>query len=109
MRGQVTTLAPQVAGHVAEVLVQDHDMVKAGDLLVWIDDRTAREKVAQAETGLAAQQVALASWDQDKRSAEVSITAAAAQVGQYLAAGAGRHAGSRDSGIGRRDSPEAAE
>ena len=49
MRGQVTTLAPQVAGHVAEVLVQDHDMVKAGDLLVWIDDRTAREKVAQAE------------------------------------------------------------
>jgi len=80
VRGQVTTLAPQVAGHVAEVLVQDYQTVTAGDLLVRIDDRTAREKVTQAEAGLAAQEAALASWDQDKRSAEVSITAAAAQV-----------------------------
>lgn len=80
VRGQVTVLAPQVAGHVAEVLAQDYQPVKAGDLLVRIDDRTARERVAQAEAGLAAHQAALSAWDQDRRSAEANITAAVAQL-----------------------------
>ena len=42
VRGQVTVLAPLVAGHVAEVPVQDYQAVKAGDVLVRLDDRTLR-------------------------------------------------------------------
>ncbi len=40
--GEITEIAPHVAGFVAEVLVKDNELVRSGQLLVRIDDREAR-------------------------------------------------------------------
>lgn len=80
VRGQVATLAPQVAGIVAEVAVQDYQRVKAGDVLVRIDDAAFQERLTQAGAQLDMQRAQLAINDQDQRSAEAGISAAEAQV-----------------------------
>lgn len=48
VRGQITVLAPQVNGYVAEVMVGDFDHVKKGQPLIRIDDRTYRQQLGQA-------------------------------------------------------------
>jgi multidrug resistance efflux pump len=53
VRGQITVMAPQVAGYVTEVLVQDFQAVKAGQPLIRIDDRIYRQRVAQSQAQLA--------------------------------------------------------
>ena len=42
VRGQVTVIAPQLAGYIAEVAVQDFATVKQGQLLVRTDERIMR-------------------------------------------------------------------
>lgn len=49
IRGQITVMAPQVNGYVAQVLVRDYQRVKAGQPLVRIDDRIYRQQLDQAE------------------------------------------------------------
>lgn len=73
LRGQTTVISPQVSGYVTEVLVQDFTGVEAGQPLVRIDDRIARQRVAQARAQLAAQQAQLANSAQSKRSAEAAV------------------------------------
>ncbi|MFC3628762.1 HlyD family secretion protein [Paracoccus angustae] len=59
IRGKVTTVAPQVSGYVAAVDVTDFQPVKAGDAIARIDDRIARQKLAQADAQLAAARAAM--------------------------------------------------
>jgi membrane fusion protein (multidrug efflux system) len=59
VRGDVTPLSAQVDGTVSHVAVDDFQYVKAGDLLVQIDDADYRAKVAQAESDLAGAQAAI--------------------------------------------------
>ncbi len=80
VRGQVTIIAPQLAGYVAEVPVQDFATVKKGDLLLRIDDRIFAQKLEQARAGLAAQRAALANSDQSRAAAEARLRAAVANV-----------------------------
>jgi len=80
VRGQVTLIAPQLAGYVVEVPVQDFQEVKAGDLLVRLDDRIYRQKLEQARATLAAQQAALANSEQQRHSAEARLRASEAQL-----------------------------
>lgn len=80
VRGQVTILAPQLSGYVAEVAVQDFQEVKAGQLLVQIDDRIYVQKLEQARATLAAQQAALANSQQQRHSAEARVKSAEAAV-----------------------------
>ena len=47
VRGQLTVLAPQVAGYVTEVRVQDFEQVRQDQVLVRIDDRQYQQRVAQ--------------------------------------------------------------
>lgn len=47
------TIAPQVAGQVMQVAVDDNQLVKAGDLLVQIDPSTFNARLAQAQSVLA--------------------------------------------------------
>jgi RND family efflux transporter MFP subunit len=63
VRGQTTILSPQVTGYIAEVLVQDYQEVKAGQLLVRIDDRIYFQQVKQAE---AAQDNAKANYERSE-------------------------------------------
>ena len=49
----IVPVLPRVGGFVLEVLVTEHQTVKAGDLLARIDDRDYRARLAQAEADLA--------------------------------------------------------
>ena len=58
--GNVTVLAPHVPGFVSQIRVADNQYVKAGDLLVTLDDRDYRAKLAHAEAAVQRQQATLA-------------------------------------------------
>ena len=55
VNGHVTFVAPRVPGHVTQVLVDDNNRVRKGDLLVELDKEPYQVKVdiAQAEVGVA--------------------------------------------------------
>jgi membrane fusion protein, multidrug efflux system len=59
VQGDVTPLSAQVDGYVRHVAVGDFQRVKAGDLLLEIDDSDYRAKVAQAEADLLGAQAAI--------------------------------------------------
>lgn len=73
VRGQVTLISPQLSGYVVQVPVQDFQAVRRGDLLVKIDDRIYRQRVAQAEAQLAAARANLSNAAQQRRSAQATI------------------------------------
>ncbi|MBY0242321.1 MAG: HlyD family secretion protein [Burkholderiaceae bacterium] len=73
VRGQVTLIGTQLPGYVTAVKVQDFQYVKAGDLLVQLDDRIVGQRVEQAQAQLAAQQAALANWEQSRRAAAATV------------------------------------
>lgn len=85
VRGQITVLAPQVNGYVADVLVQDFETVEAGQPLVRIDDRIYRQQLERAQGQLDAAKADLANARQtiaqsaatvDQRRADVVATEA---------------------------------
>jgi len=86
VRGQITLVSPQLAGYVAEVAVQDFQEVKAGQLLVKLDDRIFEQKLQQAKATLASQKAALANSEQKRRSDEARIASSEAQVDSAEAA-----------------------
>ncbi len=49
-----STIAPKVSGYIAEVLVDDNETVKAGQVLARIDDRDLRIALAQAKADIGA-------------------------------------------------------
>ncbi|MBT2373491.1 HlyD family secretion protein [Pseudomonas fluorescens] len=73
VRGQVTIIGPQLSGYVYEVPVQDFQYVKAGELLVRLDDRIYKQRLDQALAQLAVQQASLANVVQQRNSAEATI------------------------------------
>jgi multidrug resistance efflux pump len=80
VRGRTTVIAPQVSGYVVKVPVHDYQNVRAGQLLVAIDDRIYRARVAQAQASLAAARAALANSDQAHASRVASLASARAQL-----------------------------
>jgi membrane fusion protein (multidrug efflux system) len=90
--GDVTTMASKVAGFVDTIAVTDNQRVKAGDLLVKLDDRDYRAQLARAEASVAAQEAALANRDAahrlqtavvDQANAEIAAATAEATRSQY--------------------------
>src|SRR6266446_1643163 len=53
--GDVTVIAPKVAGFIEQVAVTDNQRVEAGELLVKLDDRDYRAALARAEAAADAQ------------------------------------------------------
>lgn len=80
VRGQVTIVSPQVPGYVTQVLVQDYQRVKAGQLLVTIDDRIYRQRLEQARAALHSAQGALSNSAQTQQSARGSVAQSSASV-----------------------------
>src|SRR5262249_43369230 len=78
--GDVTVIAPKVAGFIAEVAVTDNQLVHAGDLLVRLDDRDYRAALAKAEGAVAAQQATLANLAARRRPQEAMIAEAKAEA-----------------------------
>ncbi|NLS01123.1 HlyD family secretion protein [Rhizobium sp. P38BS-XIX] len=57
--GNTTALSPRVSGHVEEVLVEDNQLVKAGQLLVRLDPSTYKTALSRAEALVKQQQASL--------------------------------------------------
>jgi len=85
VRGQVTIIGPQLSGYIVDVPVHDFQFVKAGDLLVQLDDRIYKQRLAQAIAQLQQQQAALANNLQQRKSAEATIAQRQAAIGDASA------------------------
>ena len=87
VRGQITVLAPQVNGYVAEVLVNYYDQVKAGQPLLKIDDRIYRQQLEQAQGQLA---LAKANLDNARQTIAQNIATVDQRRADVFATGAER-------------------
>lgn len=85
VRGQVTIIGPQLSGYIVDVPVHDFQFVKAGELLVQLDDRIYKQRLAQAIAQLQQQQAALANNLQQRNSAEATIAQRQAAIGDAAA------------------------
>ncbi len=63
VKADYTTVAPKVAGYIKDVLVNDNDKVKAGQVLARIDDRDFQAALSQAKADLKAANAAIANID----------------------------------------------
>lgn len=73
-------IASQIEGYVAEVLVEDNQTVKPGQLLVRIDSATIRARLAQAEANAAALSAAVDQVDDRSKLEQAMIAQRAAGV-----------------------------
>lgn len=73
VRGQTTIISPQVTGYVTAVNVRDFADVRKGAVLVMIDDRIYRARVAQGTANIAAQTATLDNALQNQRSSEAQV------------------------------------
>ncbi|MCX4160014.1 MULTISPECIES: HlyD family secretion protein [Paraburkholderia] len=80
VRGFVTTISSQVSGYVTSVPVDDFLEVKAGQILVTVDDRIYAARVAQAQANLEAQQAAFDNSAQSQRSRELATRSQDANI-----------------------------
>jgi membrane fusion protein (multidrug efflux system) len=85
--GDITVIAPKVAGFIEQVAVTDNQRVEAGELLVKLDDRDYKAALARVEAAADAQRATLANLDATRRlqqaiiaQAHAGITAADAEV-----------------------------
>jgi membrane fusion protein (multidrug efflux system) len=81
--GNLTLLSPRVPGQVTQLLINDNQDVKEGDMLVVIDPRDYETKLAQANADLTAAQSRV-----DEARAQVSVSQAKVTQAQAAVAGA---------------------
>lgn len=80
VRGQVTTISPQVSGYITAVPVKDFAEVRKGQVLATIDSRIYAARVEQAKANLAAQIAALANSQQSQRAREAALSGQSAAI-----------------------------
>jgi membrane fusion protein (multidrug efflux system) len=73
-------IAPRVAGFIAKVEVADNQAVRAGDLLVKLDDRAVRAALAKAVAAVEGQQATLVNLEATRRLQQALIAQAQAGV-----------------------------
>ena len=78
--GEVTVIAPKVAGFISQVMVTDNQAVRAGDLLVKLDDRDYNAVLIKAEAALEAKEATLANLDATRRLQQAMVAQAAARI-----------------------------
>jgi len=81
----VTVIAPKVAGFIDQVLITDNQHVRAGDLLVKLDDRDYRAHVAQAEATAAERSAAIAHFDATRRLQQAIVEQSRAETSSAAA------------------------
>ncbi|MBV8394333.1 MAG: HlyD family secretion protein, partial [Alphaproteobacteria bacterium] len=91
VQADFTTVSPKISGYVTEVLVQDNEKVKAGQLLARIDDRDFRVALEQARADVEAARAALGNIDaqiaqQQSAIDQVKADIASAEASQTYAA-----------------------
>jgi membrane fusion protein, multidrug efflux system len=78
--GDITVIAPQVSGFITKLAIADNQTVKAGQLLLQIDDRDYRAALAKADAAVALQQASLANIAATRRLQESTIAQAQADL-----------------------------
>jgi membrane fusion protein (multidrug efflux system) len=78
--GEVTVIAPKVAGFISELAVGDNQAVRAGDLLLRLDERDFRAALARADAAVSAQEATLANLDATRQLQEAMVDEAAAEI-----------------------------
>ncbi|WP_240342365.1 HlyD family secretion protein [Methylococcus sp. EFPC2] len=73
LKAHMSQISPKETGYVKEVLFEDNQKVKAGDLLVVIDDHDFRAKVAQAEAQVTMETARIHTLETDKRAQSAKI------------------------------------
>jgi membrane fusion protein (multidrug efflux system) len=86
LRADMTPLSTRISGTVRKVNVNDYQGVKAGQILIELDDDDYRANLNQAQAALAASEAALADNQAAKRIQDAQIDAAKAGVVQAEAA-----------------------
>jgi membrane fusion protein (multidrug efflux system) len=79
--GDIMPVSAKISGFVTSVNVKENQLVKAGDLLVTLDDRDARARLAQADADLAAAMASVGRGSQAGQ-AVAQVQAAQAQAQQ---------------------------
>lgn len=79
VRGDLTALAPKIAGYVTAVEIEDNQVVKAGDILFRIDDADYRARLAQAAANVEAAQARVTNVDAETRLQHALVKQAEAQ------------------------------
>ena len=85
-----TTIAPKISGYIADVLVQDNQAVKAGQVVARIDPRDFQTALDQARADVAAAEAGMASLDaqlglQQSLIDQASADIVSAEAGQRFA------------------------
>jgi membrane fusion protein (multidrug efflux system) len=85
--GEVTVIAPRIAGFIAKVEVTDNQLVNQGDLLVKLDDRDVRAALAKTRAAVQGHEATLVHLEATRRlqlamiaQAEASVTASDAET-----------------------------
>jgi len=78
--GDVTVIAPKVAGFVSQLAVVDNQQVHAGDLLLKLDDRDYRAALAKAEAAVSIQRAALNNLEATRNLQDALVTQAQAGI-----------------------------
>ncbi len=80
VKADSTIVAPKVSGYIAEVLVNDNEPVKAGQLLARIDDRDFGTALAQAKADVAASEATVRNFNAQIELQEPIIQQQSAEV-----------------------------
>lgn len=78
--GDITTVAPKVAGHIVELLAVDNGRVKKGDVLLKLDDREYRAKLLDVMAQIEARKAAITTIENRARWQKAQITTALTEV-----------------------------
>jgi membrane fusion protein, multidrug efflux system len=85
LKADITAISPKITGYVTEVLVQDNQRVKRGQVLVKIDDRDYKAHVHAAEADLAGAKAALVNLDARIQLQHSAIDMAGTDIGATAA------------------------
>ncbi|HEY4164882.1 MAG TPA: HlyD family secretion protein, partial [Dongiaceae bacterium] len=86
VKADFTMVAPKVSGYIAEVLVDDNQTVKAGDVVAKIDARDFQAALDQAKANVAAAESQIRSIDAQMTLQQAVIGQAEAEIGSAQAA-----------------------
>jgi membrane fusion protein (multidrug efflux system) len=78
VKADVTWVIPRVSGEITSLLVNDNQVVKAGQVLMKLDDRDTQARYAQAEAMVGVKEAALGVQKQNEIAAQASIAQARA-------------------------------
>jgi membrane fusion protein, multidrug efflux system len=101
-----TLVAPRVPGQLSEVLVEDNQQVKAGQLLVRIDDRDFQAALMSAQADVAAAKASVANYEAEIARQPALVAQARATLRsddasiQFARANASRYQNLSDTGAG---------